>query len=86
MDGVSLVLGPPGSHLGVELGDEALHFHLNLLLLLHLLLQEVQVVACVSQSDESCTPSLKEDEARFMFSSHSALTWTLANELIQSYD
>lgn len=69
VDGVSLVLGPPGGHLGVELGDEALHFHLNLLLLIQLLLQEVQVMSRVSQSDESCTPSLKEEELGFIFSS-----------------
>lgn len=33
VDVISLVLGPPGGLVGVELGDQALHFRLNHLLL-----------------------------------------------------
>ena len=45
LDGISLVLGPPLSHLRVSLGHAALQLSLGLLLLLKLLPKEVTVMA-----------------------------------------
>ena len=45
LDGISLILGPPLSHLRVSLGHATLQLCLGLLLLLKLLPQQVTVVA-----------------------------------------
>ncbi|KAG7281194.1 hypothetical protein CRUP_032897 [Coryphaenoides rupestris] len=61
VDGVRLVLAPPGGDVGVELGDKPLQLPPALRLLLQLLLLQRQVVTRVRQPHAGGTAALQDD-------------------------